>query len=73
VAEPAFIQAFLRRFVEVKNIAPASELAIPDLVLPRIVNDPNLPERFSTLMVAGSKLISITQAKIKSFHNVIPC
>jgi hypothetical protein len=46
VAESAFTQAFLRRFVEVEKVAPTSELAILDLTLARIVNDPNLPERF---------------------------
>jgi hypothetical protein len=46
VAEPAFTQAFLRRFVEVEKIAPTSELAVLDLALARIVNNPNLPDRF---------------------------
>jgi hypothetical protein len=48
VAEPAFTQAFLRRFVEVEKTAPTSELALLDLMLARIVNDPNLPQRFRT-------------------------
>jgi len=48
VAEPAFTQAFLRRFVEVERTASTSELGLLDLTLARIVNDPNLPERFAT-------------------------
>ena len=46
MAEAAFTQAFMRRFVEVERIAPTSELEIFDVILARIVNNPNLPERF---------------------------
>ena len=48
MAEPAFTQAFLRRFVEVERIAPTSELEMLDVILARIVDNPNLPERFPT-------------------------
>ena len=49
MAEAAFTQAFMRRFVEVERIAPTSELEIFDVILARIVNNPNLPERFPSI------------------------
>ena len=46
MAEPAFTQAFLRRTIEVEKTASAAELELLDRTLARIVNEPNLPERF---------------------------
>jgi len=48
VAEPAFTQAFLRRSIEVERTASTAELELLDGTLARIVNDPNLPDRFPT-------------------------
>ena len=47
MAEPAFTQAFLRRFIEVERIASTTELQLLDRSLAHIVDDPDLPERFS--------------------------
>jgi hypothetical protein len=48
LAEPAFTQAFLRHAIEVDRIASTLELTVLDKTLARIVDDPYLPERFST-------------------------
>ena len=48
MVEPAFTQAFLRRFVEVERLASTAELDLLDRTLARIASDPYLPERFPT-------------------------